>query len=161
MAHEIRLLVLRCADLEASRRFYEALGLDFQEERHGDGPRHLSATVGGAVVELYPADARGSSNVRWGLRVDDLDAVLARLAALGIAVRRDGEAHVVLDPDGSRVELRRERSSGDGRWSLWRQDDNGNRFLMSSAHTRPEAERLAAEFEARAHKQIYWVAPDA
>lgn len=161
MAHEIQLLVLRCADLEASRRFYEALGLDLQEERHGDGPRHLSASVGGAVVELYPVDARGPSNIRWGLRVDDLDPVLARLAALGIATRREGEAHVVVDPDGSHLELRRDRSGDDGRWSLWRQDDNGNRFLMSSALTRAEAERLAAAFEARAHKQIYWIAPDA
>lgn len=161
MAHEIQLLVLRCADLEASGRFYTALGLALQEERHGDGPRHFSASVGNAIIELYPADARGPSNVRWGLRVDDLDAVLARLAGLGIAGRRDGGAHVVVDPDGTRVELRHAPPADDGRWSLWRQDDNGNRFLMSSAHTRDEAERLAAEFEARAHKQIYWVAPDA
>jgi hypothetical protein len=44
-------------------------------------------------------------------------------------------------------------------WEVWRQDDNGNRFLVSSGHTRDHAEEVAAEFEARGHKQWYWVAP--
>lgn len=47
------------------------------------------------------------------------------------------------------------------RWLLWRQDDNGNRFEVSGGHTREGAERLAAEFEARVHKQMYWSAPEA
>ncbi|MFO0547069.1 MAG: hypothetical protein U0271_01710 [Polyangiaceae bacterium] len=42
------------------------------------------------------------------------------------------------------------------RWTVWRQDDNGNRFLMSSGHTQDEANRLCAEYEARGHKQMYW-----
>ena len=34
-------------ELESSRQFYEeALGLEFAEERHGDGPVHLNATFG-------------------------------------------------------------------------------------------------------------------
>jgi hypothetical protein len=44
-------------------------------------------------------------------------------------------------------------------WELWRQDDNGNRFLVSAGHSRAEADRLAADFEARGHKQMYWVSP--
>jgi hypothetical protein len=39
---------------------------------------------------------------------------------------------------------------------VWRQDDNGNRFLISTGHERAEAERICAEFEARGHKQMYW-----
>lgn len=37
MAGSIELdhLVVRCADLEASRAFYEAIGLVFAKERHG------------------------------------------------------------------------------------------------------------------------------
>lgn len=159
---EIGLLVLRCADLEASRRFYAALGLELREERHGQGPRHLSADVGGAVVELYPADARGPSNLRWGLRVADIDATVGRLAALGVAIRAERDARVVIDPDGTRVELQGDRRAAaeETRWSLWRQDDNGNRFVVSGGHTRDDADRLAAEFEARAHKQMYWSAPE-
>jgi hypothetical protein len=43
---------------------------------------------------------------------------------------------------------------------VWRQDDNGNRFVVERHLSRDEAERLAAEFEARGHKQVYAIAPD-
>ncbi|MDH6112615.1 hypothetical protein P3T36_001497 [Kitasatospora sp. MAP12-15] len=42
-------------------------------------------------------------------------------------------------------------------WCVMRQDDNGNRFLVARGLTREAAEALAAEFEARGHKQLYWV----
>jgi UDP-N-acetyl-2-amino-2-deoxyglucuronate dehydrogenase len=44
----------------------------------------------------------------------------------------------------------------DESWTVWRCDDNGNRFVVTEAQTRDEAERLVAEFTARGHKQIYW-----
>lgn len=40
---------------------------------------------------------------------------------------------------------------------VMRQDDNGNRFLLARGLSRAEAEALAAEYEARGHKQLYWV----
>lgn len=45
-------------------------------------------------------------------------------------------------------------------WSVYRQDDNGNRFVVSTQLNREEAELLVAEFEARGHKQVYWVEPE-
>lgn len=43
-------------------------------------------------------------------------------------------------------------------WELWREDDNGNRFLIArGSHEDLEQRRL--QFEARGHKQRYWVAP--
>ena len=45
-------------------------------------------------------------------------------------------------------------------WSVWRIDDNGNRFLLRDDLTdRGEAERIVAEFTARGHKQVYWAEP--
>ena len=43
------------------------------------------------------------------------------------------------------------------RYELWRQDDNGNRVLIAVYATEAEAEAERAMFEARAHKQMYWV----
>lgn len=43
------------------------------------------------------------------------------------------------------------------RWRLVRLDDNGNAFVVRSDLTRAAAEALAREFEARGHKQSYWV----
>ena len=45
-------------------------------------------------------------------------------------------------------------------WSVWRQDDNGNRFIVTSGHERAKAEQIALELEARGHKQMYWISPD-
>lgn len=41
--------------------------------------------------------------------------------------------------------------------SVYRTDDTGNSFLVRDHLTREEAERVAAEFAARGHKQHYWV----
>jgi hypothetical protein len=46
----------------------------------------------------------------------------------------------------------------DSFWVDWRQDDNGNRFEVARRTSRTEAEELAAEMEARGHRQTYWVA---
>lgn len=43
------------------------------------------------------------------------------------------------------------------RWSVWRIDDNGNVFLVREGISEQKARQLAAEFEARGHKQMYWV----
>lgn len=42
-------------------------------------------------------------------------------------------------------------------WQLWRQDDNGNRFLIGSWPTRATAEERLAELTRCRHKQIYWI----
>src|SRR6185436_14374387 len=64
-------VVLRCSDLERSRRFYEALGLALRAEQHGAGATHYSMTLGDVVIELYPVQAEPSVGVRVGLRVAD------------------------------------------------------------------------------------------
>ena len=45
-------------------------------------------------------------------------------------------------------------------WSVHRQDDNGNRFVVQTGLSRQEADRLVAEFESRGHKQVYWAEPE-
>jgi hypothetical protein len=40
---------------------------------------------------------------------------------------------------------------------LWRQDDNGNRFLVASYESRDDAERELARLARGAHKQLYWI----
>lgn len=42
-------------------------------------------------------------------------------------------------------------------WRVLRQDDNGNVFVVADALDEATARRLAAELEARAHKQLYFV----
>lgn len=45
-------------------------------------------------------------------------------------------------------------------WTVWRQDDSGNKDVVSAGHDRANAERIVREFEARGHKQTYWIERD-
>ena len=54
MQMTINLLVLRCRDMEHTRRFYELLGFEFTREAHGTGPVHYASQSAGFVLELYP-----------------------------------------------------------------------------------------------------------
>jgi hypothetical protein len=44
-------------------------------------------------------------------------------------------------------------------WELWRQDDNGNRFVIGRFDSVEAAEAEQRRFEALGHKQTYWVQP--
>jgi hypothetical protein len=65
---------------------------------------------------------------------------LAALAREALAEHRVGQVE----------ELNRET------WTVHRQDDNGNRFVVHTGLSREAAERLVAEMEARGHKQVFW-----
>lgn len=45
-------------------------------------------------------------------------------------------------------------------WTVWRQDDNGNRYRVESGLAEDTARRLTSELESHGHKQLYWMSPD-
>jgi len=104
----LTLVVVRCRDLEHSRRFYEALGFAFTPEQHGAGPLHYSTQLGTSVLELYPASAAASA-VRLGFGVTDVTAAVDAVRSIGGRVDReptaDAKTALVRDPDNNPVEL--------------------------------------------------------
>jgi hypothetical protein len=52
--HAPNVYVIKSAEPQEMRRFFEALGLTFQNEEHGDGPAHVSCERNGQVLEIYP-----------------------------------------------------------------------------------------------------------
>ena len=48
------------------------------------------------------------------------------------------------------------RNSGES-FELWRQDDNGNEFLVASYSCHYEAQLLRKRYERKGHKQHYWL----
>lgn len=46
-------------------------------------------------------------------------------------------------------------------WELWRQDDNGQRFLVERFASQAEAEAKLAQLAGGGHRQIYWIEPAA
>lgn len=104
----LTLLVLRCGNLEASRRFYSALGLVLTTEQHGSGPVHYSCQLGTTVLELYPAQSKTTST-RLGIGVPSVATALGALRSLGNSIDHEPTPErrscLVRDPDGNAVEL--------------------------------------------------------
>lgn len=118
MANVLLNLVVLCSqDVERSKSFYEALGLQFLKERHGSGPEHYACELGKTVIEIYPltAEKAVAPCTRLGFTVSSIEEVAARLAKLDqrlISGPREspwGSRAVVQDPDGHRVELIEQR----------------------------------------------------
>jgi catechol 2,3-dioxygenase-like lactoylglutathione lyase family enzyme len=103
----LSLLVIRCSDLDVSKRFYEALGLALRPEQHQSGPQHWSCQVGETVLELYPTGSSIVAPVRLGFHVIDVKTTVdAALASGGrLSGSFDGARTVVVDPDGNKIEL--------------------------------------------------------
>ena len=108
----LQLLVLKSRDLERSRKFYSACGLELRTEKHGKGPRHYSSEVNGTVLELYPCPTNDAgSRVRLGLTVPCVSVVLDALAQEKLTrsparIERAGCSFwIVEDPDGNVLEL--------------------------------------------------------
>ncbi len=70
--------------------------------------------------------------------------------------RRDG---ISPDPDSRTQGQEGVRDDRGGQWALWRQDDNGLKFLVCIRKTRLEAEEEQKAFEGHHHKQLYFVEP--
>jgi catechol 2,3-dioxygenase-like lactoylglutathione lyase family enzyme len=113
MQIELSLLVLRCRDVEATRRFYEKLGLVFTEERHGTGPRHYVWQEDGFVLELYRSTAgQPPDNVRLGFSTPllaDVSGTLLHDPEVTVLkppyTTADRLSMLVQDPDGRKVEV--------------------------------------------------------
>jgi lactoylglutathione lyase len=109
----LTLLVLKTHQMDWLRTFYATLGIEFVEERHGNGPLHYSGRVGGTVFELYPlpADSGPSHETRLGFAVENLTETVRVLTSAGVEVITPagrtpwGLRAVVRDPDGRTVEL--------------------------------------------------------
>jgi predicted enzyme related to lactoylglutathione lyase len=114
----LNLVVVQARDLEAAKRFYEAIGLTFVTEQHGRGPKHYAASVGQTVFEVYPCQGDAMCRpARIGFEVQSLDEVLTALRQQSTAALKEpadspwGRRIVVQDPDGNRVELTEARSN--------------------------------------------------
>ncbi|HEX4794539.1 MAG TPA: hypothetical protein VH370_12135 [Humisphaera sp.] len=102
----------------------------------------------GDYLHLHRSDSgKESINVRF-LREpfeNQLKAALERLEAILGKLRNElGEDYW---------------SKPDRTWSMYRQDDNGNRFLIQGGLMRAQAEAQVRQFEALGHKQTYWTEP--
>lgn len=103
---QLELVVIRCEDVDRSRHFYSALGLEFVAN-DTDG---FEGRAGEVRLELCPS-LGPQAPMRLGLRCAQISRVVdAMKAAGGSVVRTLGAPKllyaVVKDPDGHTLELR-------------------------------------------------------
>jgi catechol 2,3-dioxygenase-like lactoylglutathione lyase family enzyme len=105
------LLVLRCANIERSKSFYELFGMAFKKEQHGNGPQHYSCADESGVFELYPLEGGSADQTGLGFATGDLEGLhmLMRrnqFAPREIRATELGRMFVVYDPDRRRIEVK-------------------------------------------------------
>lgn len=54
--HAPNVYIISSAEPAEVQRFFESLGLEFEAEKHGDGPQHVACERNGVVLEIYPLD---------------------------------------------------------------------------------------------------------
>jgi predicted enzyme related to lactoylglutathione lyase len=115
---EFGALVAYAGDPARTAAFYRAVGVDLEDEDHGEGAVHVAADLGGVHFAIYPAQTPGRAPARRaggatfpGFYVTSLDQVTAALAELGAPVLQAHENMpwgcriLVEDPDGRQVEV--------------------------------------------------------
>jgi lactoylglutathione lyase len=109
VGRKTRAWVVASARRPRARQFYELLGLVLVTEKHGPGPLHYSARVGGTVLELYPTRNAETRGLRLGFLVSDLADALPLIEGAGGKVLRaelsQPASALVEDPDGHTLEL--------------------------------------------------------
>ena len=106
----LNLIVLRCADIESARRFYETLGMSFSRHAHGTGPEHYAHEDARGVFELYPAQEGSADRTGLGFVSGDLHQTRASFVSAQfepgpVCETPWGVSFVVRDPDGRRIEI--------------------------------------------------------
>jgi lactoylglutathione lyase len=115
---EMASLVLFSAAMDETVAFYRAMGLEMEEEDHGEGPVHFATEVDGVHFAVFGATEPGhapawqhAGSVFAGFYVASLVDTVAAVRARGALVlvehqiRPWGCRAVVADPDGRPVEI--------------------------------------------------------
>jgi lactoylglutathione lyase len=108
----IKLIVLRCRDIEASKAFYECFDMKFKKHSHGDGPKHYAFVDGHKnAFELYPSTSVNlKDQTVLGFAVFPLEETHSLMQERGYGpeeIRKTefGRSFVVRDPDQRRIEV--------------------------------------------------------
>ena len=108
-----KLVVIRSTDMNGTMAFYRSLGIDFNDDQHGSGPRHFAADLGGIVFEIDPTKKPEDVDRtnRLGFSLPDIHTAIISIRDLGATIVEEpkdsdwGLRAVVRDPDGRSVEL--------------------------------------------------------
>jgi predicted enzyme related to lactoylglutathione lyase len=115
------LVVIRGDDPAQLFRFYSAIGMSFEPERHGKGPIHYFSIDTGITFEIYPRrpEEPPTTGTRLGFDTVDLDVVLSALETCGGTIITPasmtpwGRRAVAMDPVGHKVELTEQKDVRD------------------------------------------------
>ncbi|GAB2816560.1 VOC family protein [Ferruginibacter profundus] len=110
---EIKLLVLRTADIQKLADFYAVLGLTFEYHKHGNSAYHFSTLIDKTILEIYPLaknQPEPDKNLRLGFSIDNFNQVISILKEKQVVFTEPtstdfGFMTIITDPDGRKIEL--------------------------------------------------------
>lgn len=103
---KLKLLVIRCSNIEDSKNFYEMLGLKFIKEKHGDGVEHYASCIDDVVFEIYPLNSGETPcNTRLGFSVQSVEDLIRQIRIHSQYELNGRTIYVALDPDSRKIEI--------------------------------------------------------
>lgn len=102
-------VMLKATNLAKTAAVFEALGVTFETEQHGNGPVHLASRNLPVVLEIYPAAQMQGQETMIGIDVDDVVQARQRCVECGIEIAQDMDLEnglerlILAAPDGYRV----------------------------------------------------------
>lgn len=111
---DIRLIVLWTGDIKKLADFHSLFGLTFNYHKHRNSPFHYSASIGQAVLEIYPltkSQTEADKNLRLGFSIDNFEQTVLTLKKLQIPFSLEptqtgfGFMAIISDPDERKIEL--------------------------------------------------------
>lgn len=108
---QVKLIVLRTANMEELVKFYTLLGMEFEYHKHGTSPYHYGAKAGETIIEIYPLakhQTAADTHLRLGFSVTNFEEVITLLGSRIIDAPQQyswGYAATAQDTDGRKVEI--------------------------------------------------------
>ncbi len=97
--------LLRTADLEKTKKFYDFLG-NWQKEQHSSGPMHYSNEINKMIFEIYPLRKKYPSQVEFILNVRNFKDKKEQLINLNFnPIKEDQSSTLFKDPDDRLIQI--------------------------------------------------------
>jgi lactoylglutathione lyase len=109
----LNLLVIKAKNPDRLVQFYQALGMRFSKERHGNGPEHYACEMDNAVFEIYPlvSESDNTRGTRLGFVVDSIANTFLEIERAFVHVNgkivnsKNRKKAILEDPEGHKIEL--------------------------------------------------------
>jgi hypothetical protein len=104
-AFEVNTLVVKSAQIDELKNYYELLGAIFVKEKHGNGVEHYSSQNISPTIEIYPDKKEIKNHLALFMKIKNMDDYQSYLSERGVKYEKTNLGIYLRDPDDNRIEI--------------------------------------------------------